>query len=71
MSQWIIIYPCGNRSKIGIAEICEGMEYEIEDYALASRRRFYDEREAKEYAVQLARENGLSTDMSGVHDYLD
>ncbi len=62
MSQWIIIYPCGDRKRLSIAEICFGLEYEIGDYALASRKQFYTEKEAVDYCKQLAEESGLSTD---------
>jgi len=71
MSQWIIIYPRGDRSRISTAQICEGMEYEIKEYALASRQRFYSEQEANEYAIQLASEFGRTPEIDGHHDYLD
>lgn len=74
MSKWIIIYPCGDRSKISTAEICSGMEYEINEYALASRQEFHDEQEAWVYARQLARDHGknyVGDGLAGDHDYLD
>ncbi len=73
-STWIIIYPRGNRSILSIAEICFGMEYEKDDYAIASRREFFDDRQgAVEYCIELAKENHLKTDLAeyGHHDYLD
>lgn len=71
MNQWIIIYPRGDRKIISVIEICSGLEYEINSYALASRRNFYDRQEAIDYAVQLAIDNGLTTDINGMHNYLD
>ncbi len=71
MSQWIVIYPRGDRTRISTAEICDGMEYEIKDYALASRQRFYTKQDADEYAVELAREHGRATELEGYNDYLD
>ncbi len=56
---YIIIYPCGNRSKLDLAQICYGMEYEESDYAIASRRKFDNEKDAAEYCKELAIENGL------------
>jgi hypothetical protein len=56
---YIIIYPCGNRTKLDLAQISYGMEYEENDYAMASRRHFDNEAEAAEYCRQLARDNNL------------
>jgi len=71
-STWIIVYSRGNRNVLAIAEICFGMEYEKDDYAIASRKEFYDDEQgAIDYCKQLARERGLSFDIDGHHDYLD
>ncbi len=59
MSKWIICFPKGNRNKLALAEISEGMEYEISDYALASRHTYPDEETAFATAKELAQENGL------------
>lgn len=62
-STWIIVYPNGNRKRLAIIEICDGLEYEINDYAVASRQRFLGDPDgAFEYAQSLARENGLTLD---------
>ncbi len=62
-STWIIVYPNGNRQRLAIIEICDGLEYEIGDYAVASRQRFpADPDGAFAYAQVLARENGLTLD---------
>ena len=72
MSKWIIIYPRGDRTRISTAEICEGLEYEINDYALASRQEFYEASDAYAYARKLAKDNGKAYEgEAGEHDYLD
>ncbi len=72
-STWIIIYPRGNKNRVSTAEICEGLEYEKSDYAIASRREFYDDRQgAWDYARDLAQTHGLTYEPD--HDepaYLD
>ena len=35
---WYIIYPNGNKSKIDIVELSLSEQYELSDYAVASRR---------------------------------
>jgi hypothetical protein len=69
--KWIIVYPCGNRNKIAIAQ---AYPYEVSEYALASRQSFYSEKEAAEYAIELAETHGKICEINGqykVHDYLD
>jgi len=54
---YYIIYPRGDRSKIGVVEIPDSMSYELSDYAVASRREFHDDEgaEARRYAKKLIR----------------
>jgi len=59
MSNWHIVYPCGDRTKLCVVEICEGLEYELADYAVASRKSFPSEDEAVKYARALAETHGL------------
>ncbi|USN13950.1 hypothetical protein KABACHOK_01140 [Brevundimonas phage vB_BpoS-Kabachok] len=62
-STWIIIYPRGDRSRIGIAEITPACDHERRDYALAARRDFYDDEPGAEaYARALAKQYGLTLD---------
>lgn len=60
-STWIIIYPGGDRSQIGIAEIVPSLDYERSDYTLAARKEFYDDKVGAEaYARALAQQYGLT-----------
>lgn len=69
---FIICYPRGDQTKLSVAEICEGMEYEKSDYRLASRRDFHDRDIAVKYAKELARDNGLTYEGEpGEHNFLD
>ncbi len=56
---YFIIYPQGDRSKLSVAELSDAMLYEKSDYAVASRKEFWDKDEAIEYTKQLAKENDL------------
>jgi hypothetical protein len=67
---FFIIYPSGDKSKLGVIELSEHMKYELSDYAVASRKEFSENEEAIEYAKQLAKENNLQYE--GDNDgYLD
>ncbi len=78
-SDWIIVYPGGDRSRLAVVEILDALSYEKGDYAIASRQEFRGEegglsaeQRACAYARKLAKENGLSYEGSnGDHDYLD
>jgi hypothetical protein len=59
---WIIIYPKGDRTKLSVAELCDGTSYEESDYDMASRKHFRDEQMANVYCRKLAKENGLDCD---------
>jgi hypothetical protein len=67
---WIICYPRGDKSKLAVAEMCDGTSYEEADYRLASHKRFRDEQEANDYCRELARKNGLLAETTD-HDFLD
>jgi len=70
---YYIIYPRGDRSKIGVVEIPDSMSYELSDYAVASRREFHDDEgaEARRYAKKLASENDKTYESDEQDDYLD
>jgi hypothetical protein len=70
---YFIIYPGGDRSKIGIVNLSDAMRYELSDYAVASRREFSDDEgsDAREYAKHLAFENGKTYIPDEEDDYLD
>jgi hypothetical protein len=60
METYYIIYPRGDRSKISIVGLTPYLEYELSDYAVASRQSFTDDKpSAIEYAKKLAKENNL------------
>jgi hypothetical protein len=65
-----IIYPRGNKNKISVIELSIHCEYELRDYAVASRKTFYDEKSVNEYAKNLAKINNLIFE-SDEPDYLD
>jgi len=56
---FFIIYPRGDKNKLSVIELDSCMRYELSDYAVASRKDFYDNDEAVIYAKQLAKENNL------------
>jgi len=63
-----IVYPNGDKNKLSVAEVYPA--YEINDYAVASRKNFVDVDDANKYCIQLAKENGLECDIDG-NLYLD
>ena len=69
---YIIIFPKGNKEQI---DICQTFDYEIDDYALASRRHYTDEDECIKYAMGLAEKHDLryvgKRRANCLHDYLD
>lgn len=70
-SKWHIVYPCGDRKRLSVVEICAGLEYELSDYAVASRESFDDPESADGYAAELAKKHGLEFRSSSSPDYLD
>jgi hypothetical protein len=67
-SKFHIVFPNGDRSRLSVVEIVPALEYELNDYAVASRKHFYSEREANEYARELAEKHSLTFEAEG---YLD
>lgn len=56
---FFIIFPGGDRNKISVTGLTGSMKWEIKDYAVASRREFYDDEEgAVKYAKELAAMHG-------------
>jgi len=68
---YFIIYPQGDRSRISVVGLTPHMLYEITDYALASRKEFWNDHDgAIDYAKELAKENGKIYEGDG-DGYLD
>lgn len=67
-SFWIVIYPGGDRTQLSIAEIVKALDYEKNDYDLASQRDFASEIEASAYARGLANIHGLTIKSSSNTD---
>ena len=63
-----IVYPSGDKTKLTVAEVYPA--YEINDYAVASKRNFIEEDDANKYCRQLANENNLICDIDG-DEFLD
>jgi hypothetical protein len=57
---YFVIFPGGDRTKIDYAGLSGYMLYEKNDYAVASRKEFYDEEDCIKYAKDLAIKNNLS-----------
>ena len=67
MLEYRIVYPRGDRSRLAVAQV---RDYEVDEWALASRRTFGDDEEAAtEYMRELAEEHGLAYE--GAHHFLD
>ena len=71
MSQYHIVYPSGDQTKLSVVEICEGLEYELSDYSVASRERFDSEHNANVHAKYLAKEHAKSFISTSEENYLD
>jgi hypothetical protein len=56
---YYIIYPRGNKKKLMVIELTDGLEYELSDYDVASKNSFYDIQEAIEYGKDLAKKHNL------------
>lgn len=63
---YIIIYPSGDRSQLNVVW---ASDYEYDEYDRASRKDFVHEKDAREYARQLAQEHGKT--LKGDPDFLD
>jgi hypothetical protein len=70
MDYFYIIYPGGDKSCLSILETCSDMLYELDEYALASRRQFTDKDEAIKYLFELAEIHKLNTSIDK-NKYLD
>lgn len=70
-SKFHIIFPSGDRSKLSVVEIADTMSYELNDYAVASRKSFREEDEAREYARELANQHDKEYVGGDEDDYLD
>lgn len=71
MSTFFIVFPSGDRSKLSVLELSDSMYYERHDYAMASRKEFRDEDEAREYARELANQHDKEYVGGDEDDYLD
>lgn len=69
-SKYHIVYS-GQTDNLVVVEICEGLEYELSDYRVASRNSFDTEKEADDYAVDLALKYRLKFRSSSRTSYLD
>lgn len=71
-STYHIVYPRGDRTKLSVIELVEALSYELNDYAVASRRNFPTYQEAAAYAKDLAKEHNLTFEAdTDEPDYLD
>lgn len=70
-SNYHIIFPMGDRTRLEVVEICYGLEYELYDYSVASRQSFSSFEDASLYARKLAQEHGLTYISNNDEDYLD
>ena len=71
-----IAYPRGDKSRLAVCSVSIACEYEINEYSLASRKRWNeDERaDAIEYCKSLCKEHGKQYDgcnSDDGNDYLD
>lgn len=62
--RYFIVYPRGDKKKLSIISLGYNSLYELDDYAVASRKDFLEIDEAVEYAKELARKHGLELDSS-------
>lgn len=58
-STYHIVFPRGDQTRISIVEICVGMEYELDEYAVASRHSFDDPISAHSHAKTLSMLHGV------------
>ena len=54
---YMIVYPRGNKTSLSVATV---QWFDENDYALASHKKFIDEKEAIHYCSYLAAKNGLA-----------
>lgn len=71
-SKYYIVYPRGDRSKLTVIELVDALDYELNDYAVASKNSFFEEIDAVKYAEDLALKNNKQMQYpDGYKDYLD
>jgi hypothetical protein len=54
--KWMIIYPMGNKNLLDIAHV---LDYEIDEWSLASFKEFKEEKDAAAYAQKLSKQHGI------------
>lgn len=71
-STYHVIYPRGERDKLSIVEIVPALDYELADYAVASRESFDSYQAAATYTKELAQKHGKQfIPDRGEDDFLD
>lgn len=55
--QWMVVYPRGDYGLLAISHV---LDYEQEEYTLASLKRFEEEAEAAIYAQKLSKKSGIA-----------
>ena len=63
---WMVIYPCGNRKRLDIAQV---RDYQKDEWDLASQQTFLFEYDARDYMIELADRHNLRYE--GQKAYLD
>jgi hypothetical protein len=54
-----IIYPAADYTKLKVLFLQNALDYELNEYAVASHKYFYDFQSAEDYAKTLAKEHNL------------
>lgn len=62
--RYFIVYPRGDKTKLSIISLGYNSLYELDDYAVASRKDFLDIEDAVEYAKDLAKKHNLELNSS-------
>ena len=75
MFTYYIIFPSADRSKIKVLELSKDLDYQLDDYDVASRKKFPARDSAEDYAKSLAKTHGKEyvgfRPEPDKHDYLD
>ena len=67
-SSYRVVYPKGDRSKLTVSQV---FDYEVSDWAVASRHEYQEEEDAWEQASFLARHSNKEIIGRTEPDYLD
>lgn len=67
MLSWMVIYPRGDRNFLDVAQV---MDYEKNEWSLASFKEFREEKEAVSYARKLSEEHGIPLSNDPTSDLL-